>query len=191
MKPLVVSLVKRNAIVCLASILALGGLSLVPREYTPSWIFIPFAFFCGVLWANSILIKQGHPILAVVLTLILVPVMSVPVGILSIPVRRILANRDYVARGYQMMEGCDGSAAGSADAQVYHIKNLLEDATNSPSPDTNLISDLNKGYVLAQEKAKVLGDYCGKAGHVDIHPWKTNWAEINEIIKRSEAKVYQ
>src|SRR5207302_6802202 len=76
-KPLVISLLKRNTLVAAAFVFVLMAVRLVPDRYTPQWIF-PVIFFCGLLWANSILIKRGRPISAAVLSLLLVPILGVP-----------------------------------------------------------------------------------------------------------------
>ena len=90
--------------------------------------------------------------------------------------------RAYEAQGFQMVNGCNGSAAVGADFQVYTIQQRLEEFAKSPVRDTNLIVRLQSALVIAQEKAQVLSGDCRRRGHRENHPWKTNWATINQAL---------
>ena len=104
---------------------------------------------------------------------------------------RQAVERDYKAQGFQMVEGCNGGAANQARFDVYKFDELLQMATNSPRKNSNLFSELKRGNVLAQEEFKVLSADCGKRGHRDTYPWKTNWAEIKQILRTSEEQLYK
>lgn len=100
--------------------------------------------------------------------------------------RRNVAVREYQAQGFEMVEGCNGAAASQADLQVYAMKHQLEEFADSPGGDTNLIAQLQNALVLAQEKARVLGEDCRRRGHCGTHPWKTNWITIKQALTASE-----
>lgn len=187
---LIVKLVKRNAVVALVFLMVMTGIRFVSGGFMTDPLFIGFAFFCSLLWANSIL-RKNHPLLAVLLSLLLIPVFGVPIASGAFLLGRNVAGWEYKARGFQMKVGCNGSAAVGADGEVYQLEELLKMATNSPNADTNIMIELRKGYALAKEKAKVLSGDCAKRGHVDTYPWKTNWSAIRPIIKASEEKLYQ
>jgi hypothetical protein len=190
MKPLIISLLKRNALVALAFVLLLSGLRFVPRGYAPSWVFIPIAFFCSLLWANRLLIKQGYPILAVLLSVLLFPILGFPAGIGSFLLGRSLVEREYEAQGFRMVVGCNGGAANAAAGEVHTLQQRLAEFADSPGADTNVIVQLRNAYVIAQEKARVLSDDCGRRGHCETYPWKTNWAAIKQALTASE-RLYQ
>ncbi len=191
MKPVGISLLKRNALVVVVFVLLLSGLHAVPRAwaYMPPFWLIAMAYFCSLVWANSVLIKQGHPILAVLLSILLLPIMGFPVGIGSMLLSRVLVARAYRAQGLQMVDGCNGGAAVEADGQVYSIQQRLEEFAGSPGVDTNVIVQLQSALVIAQEEARILSDDCARRGHCDTYPWKTNWMAIKQALSASE-KLY-
>jgi hypothetical protein len=124
---------------------------------------------------------------------IIVLVAVVAVGALAVGVRlgwlshrQAVVVRDYAARGFQMVEGCNGGAAVQADGQVYTIKQYLEDFSDATTKDTNVISQLQSALVVAQEKAQVLSEDCRRRGHCDTYPWKTNWATIKQALTAYE-----
>ena len=61
MKPLIVSLLKRNALVAVVFMLLLSGFRVVPRAwaYMPPFLLFALAYFCGLVWANRASIKQA------------------------------------------------------------------------------------------------------------------------------------
>jgi hypothetical protein len=188
MKSLVLSLLKRNALVALGFVLLLSGVRVVPRAwlYMPHFLFIALAFFGGLVWANRVLMKQGRAILAILLSVLLVPILGFPVGIGSALLGRELVRIEYRAQGLEMVDGCNGGAAVEADGQVYAIEQRLHDFADSPGVDTNAIVQLQAALVIAQEKARILSDDCARRGHRDSHPWKTNWAAIKQALTDSE-----
>jgi hypothetical protein len=107
----------------------------------------------------------------------------------SVPLGRKLVVREYQAQGFQMVDGCNGGAANGAHAEVYTLQRRLEDFADSPDLDTNVIVQLKSALAIAQEKERVLSDDCARRGHCGTHPWKTNWAIINEAMTASE-KLY-
>ena len=188
MKPLIFSLIKRNAIVVLALMILLMGFRLMPAGYTPTWLFMAIAllYFGGLLFANSVLTKRGHPFLGILLSLLFVPIFGYPSTIASIVLGRILVERRYTAQGFQMIEGCNGGAANQADDQVRTIERRLQDFKGISNVGTNKIVQLQKAYVIAQEKALVLRNDCRNRGHRHTKPWKTNWATINQVLTATE-----
>jgi hypothetical protein len=101
-------------------------------------------------------------------------------GLLSY--RRSAAAREYEAQGFQMVEGCNGGAAVQADGQVLMIKQYLDDLTYPPVKDTKMVAQLQSALVVAQEKARVLGEDCRRRGHRETFPWKTNWVTIKQAL---------
>lgn len=190
MKPVVVSLLKRNALVILVFVLLLTGLRVVLRGYTPPWLTIPIAFFCGLLWANALLLKRGRPVLTVLLSLLLFPILGFPALIGSILLGRSVVEWEYKVEGFQMVDGCNGAEANRAYFEVHTLEERLAELTNAPSTDNNLIVQLQKVYATAQEKRRVLSDDCARRYHCDTHPWKTNWATIDQALAASE-RVHQ
>ncbi|MGZ4971400.1 MAG: hypothetical protein ACXWDN_01470 [Limisphaerales bacterium] len=96
--------------------------------------------------------------------------------------------RDYKAKGFQMVDGCNGGAAVGADGQVHTIEQRLEQFGDSTNRD--IIVLLQNALVIAKEKARVLDNDCSKRGHRENHPWNTNWATIKEALTASE-KLYE
>jgi hypothetical protein len=186
MKQPVYSLIVRNAIVGGGGLLLMIGYRFVPRGYLPPWLLIPFAFFCAVLWANSILIRRGRPVLGVVLSLFLVPVLGIPAVIVSIPYSRSLIEWQYLAQGFELVHGCNGGAANGAEFDVYKLQERLADLTGTPRAGKNEIAQLQEALALAQEKARVLNDDCGRRGHCDTKPWRASWSRIRQVIDASE-----
>ena len=125
--------------------------------------------------------------------LVVVVVAVVALGALVVAARvgpvlysRAAAVRGYRAQGFQMVDGCNGGAAVQADGQVCTIKQYLEELSDSISKDTNVIARLRSALVLAQEKARVLGEDCRKRGHCDTYPWKTNWVAVSQALTAFE-----
>ena len=96
--------------------------------------------------------------------------------------------REYKAKGFQMVDGCNGGAAVGADGQVHTIEQLLEHFADSTNRD--IIVQPQNALVVAKEEARVLGNDCSKRGHRENHPWSTNWATIKETLTVSE-KLYE
>jgi hypothetical protein len=90
--------------------------------------------------------------------------------------------QEYEAQGLQMVEGCNGGAAVGAQGQVHTINQLLEDFADASERETNIVVQLQSALVIAQEKLRILGDDCRRRGHRDTHPWKTNWATIDQTL---------
>ena len=129
----------------------------------------------------------------IVKTLLIVVAAVVAVGVLAVAVRigpllyhRAVAEREYAAQGLQMVQGCNGGAAVQADGQVMMIKQYLEEFSYSPAKDTNMVAQLQNALVVAQEEARVLSDDCGKRGHCESHPWKTNWIVVSQALTAFE-----
>ncbi len=125
----------------------------------------------------------------VVKKLVIVVVAVVALGVLAVaatfgPVlyRRAAAVREYRARGFQMVDGCNGGAAVQADGQVLMIKQYLEEFSDS----TNMVAQLQSALVVAQEKARVLSEDCRRRGHCDTYPWTTNWTVIKQALTAVE-----
>jgi hypothetical protein len=156
----------------------------------------------------SVRLRGSHPksggarvtvvrrLMRIVKTLVILAVAVAAVGVLALAVRsgslsqrRELAAREYKAQGFQMVDGCNGGAAVEAAGQVFTIKQYLEDFTDSPAKDTNIIVQLQTALVIAQEKAKVLNDDCRRRGHCDTCPWKTNWATIKKALAGAEKEM--
>jgi energy-coupling factor transporter transmembrane protein EcfT len=192
MKPLVTSLLKRNTLVALVFFLLLSGIRAVPRAwvYMPPFLLFMLAYFCSLVWANRVLVRQGHPVLALLLSVVLFPILGFPIGIGSMLFGQALVEAEYSAQGLQMVDGCNGGAAGEADGQVHTLRQRLDDFVGSPGVDTNVIAQLQTALVIAQEKARILSDDCARRGHCETHPWKTNWAAIRPALAASE-KLYQ
>ena len=191
MKSLVISLLKRNALVVLAFMLLLIGIRLVPRGFTLPWLVVPIAFTCGLLWANGILIRRGHPILAVLLSLLLLPIGGLPALIGSFVVGRSLVEWEYKAQGIHMVDGCNGGAANQAYFEIHTLEQRLAELTNSPNADTNVVVQLQKAYLIAEEKERFLSDDCRRRGHCDAFPWKTNWGTIKQALTASDEALNQ
>lgn len=95
----------------------------------------------------------------------------------------------YKGQGFQMVNGCNGGAAVGADGEVHAIEQRLAWLRDTPEANTNVIIQLQKAYILAQEKARILGDDCRRRGHRDTHPWKTNWTTIKQALTASEKEL--
>ena len=193
MRPLITSLLWRNALVALAFTLFLSGRQLVSNIYFPGWLswLIPVTFLFGLLWANGILFKQERPVLAVLLSLALVPLLGLPVAAGSAMFGRALADWRYRTEGLRLVEGCNGGAANQADSEVRTLRRFLEELADTPNADTNEIAHLQEILVLAQDKARVLSDDCRWRGHRGNYPWKTNWSGIRRELKAAEERFYQ
>jgi len=124
-------------------------------------------------------------LLIVVAAVVAVGVLVVAVRIASRSYRRSIAAREYAARGFQVVEGCNGGAAVQADGQVLMIKQYLEEFSDFTT-DPNLVAQLHSALVVAQEKALVLDEDCRRRGHCESHPWKTNWAVIKRVLAAVE-----
>ncbi len=191
MKPLIKSLLWRNALVALAFVLLLSCRQFVPSRFSPPGLFFPIAFFCALLWANGVLIRHNRPIQAALLSMLLFPVLGFPVATASMVVGRALADWRYRTQGVRMVEGCNGGAASQADSEVYALRRLLVELADAPNADTNEIAHLEEILQLAQDKARVLSDDCRWRGHRDSHPWRTNWSTIRRELKAAEERYYQ
>jgi hypothetical protein len=193
MKELITSLLWRNALVALVFVLLLSGLQLVSNLFLPGWLWwlIPIIFFCCLLWANGVLFRQERPILAVSLSLALVPLLGLPVTVGSAAFGEAMADWRYRTQGFRLVEGCNGGAASEAHGQVYTLKQLLAELADTPNASTNEVAHLKTILVLAQEKERVLSDDCRWRGHRDTHPWKTNWSGIRRELKAAEERIYQ
>ncbi len=193
LKDLIKPLLCRNALVSVVFVLALSSLQFVSNIFLPDWLgwAILLAFFCSLLWANGVLFKRQRPILAILLSLGLLPILGFPVSVSSAIVGRALADWRYRTEGYRLVDGCNGGAANQADSDVYALKRLLAELADTPNADTNEIAHLKEILVRAQEKASVLSDDCRWRGHRDTYPWKTNWSGIRRELKAAEERIYQ
>ena len=126
----------------------------------------------------------------VVVAVVAVGALAVAAWLGSVSHRRAVAVREYEAQGFQMVEFCNGGAAGDADTQVRTIKEYLEDFSGDTVKDTNMIAQLQRALVVAQEKATILSEDCRRRGHCHTYPYKTNWAIIQTALKDAEKKLY-
>ncbi len=115
------------------------------------------------------------------------------IGVLTAAVRigpllyhRAVAERGYAAQGLQMVKGCNGGAAVQSDGQVLMIQQYLEELTNFPSGDTNMVFQLQNALLISQEKARLLSNDCRRRGHCETHPWNTNWIAISQALTACE-----
>lgn len=189
MKPLIAPLIKRNAIVAFGFMLLLSVFDLVRVSYTPPWQILPFVLLGGCLWANFPLFKFQRPVLATLMSIVLVFLLWIPVAFGSRLISRTVETRAYQAQGYIMVIGCNGGAAGEASGQIHTIKQDLEILIGDNNTNTQLIAELQRILPIAEEKERVLSADCGKRGHRETYPWKTNWAEIRRVIKASEEEM--
>jgi hypothetical protein len=187
MKVLLLQLMLRNALVALAFMAIFSGLFFLPDAYTPPGLICLAGFLAAFLWANRPLFSEGRPLAAVLLSVLLVPALGYPAMACAALLRRAVLESRYQAEGYRMLEGCNGGAANQADFEVDAFERLLPEFKDTPNVDTNLVQEVQRGYVLAQEKARVLSDDCRFRGHRSTRPWKTNWAEIKHILAAAEA----
>mgnify|MGYP000513037964 CR=1 FL=1 len=118
MKAVILSLLWRNALVGVGFVLMLTSLQLVSNIFLPDWLVwtIPLGLCCGLLWANAVLFKHQRPILAVLLSLGLIPVLGFPASICAAKFGTALADWRYRTQGYRLVEGCNGGAAGQRRA---------------------------------------------------------------------------
>ena len=191
MKGIINLLLIRNVLVALAFMLLLAGFRVVPYASVLPWPLIPIAFFFCLLWANGVLTKRGRPGMAVLLSVLLFPILGFPAAIGSQRMGRRLLERKYEAQGFQMVVGCNGGAAHSADGQVRTIKERLAMFANSPDVNTNVIVQLQSAYVVAQERARIMREDCGWRGHCETFPWKTNWATIKQALTASDKMLFE
>jgi hypothetical protein len=187
MKALILQLLLRNALVALAVMAVFSGLFFLPDAYTPPWLICLLGLLGAFLWANGPLYRQGYPFVAVLLSVLFVPGLGYPAASGAALFRRAIQESSYRSEGYRMLEGCNGGAANQADIEVDAFERLLTEFKDTPNVDTNLVRELQRGCVLAQEKARVLSDDCRFRGHRHTKPWKTNWAEIKHILAAGEA----
>lgn len=159
--------------------------------FTPPWQVLMFALFFGFLWANLPLIKSGRLIPAILLSLLLVSLLGIPASMGARLLNRPVEEMAYAARGFKMVSGCNGGAAVGADGDVRTIEQQLEILSDDQSMNAILISQLRSVQAMAKEKARVLSEDCGKRGHRENHPWKTNWAEIRQVIRASETEMFK
>ena len=185
MKPLLTSLIKRNALITSALVLLLTSLRLLPDRYPPPWVFLVI-FFGGLFWANSILIKRGRPLSAVLLSLLLVPILGVPAGIASFVLSLSLVEWEYKTRGLQIVYGCNALVAETAYFDEFMVNERLTELTNSPHADTSQMTRLREAYATAQERVRILNEDCRRRGHCNSHLWKTNWVTIKEALAAND-----
>jgi hypothetical protein len=190
-KELIKSLLWRNTIVGVVSVFMLSSLQLVSNIFLPDWLrwAVLLAFFCSLLWANGVLFKQQRPILAVLLSLSLVPILGFPASLSSAIVGRALADRRYRTEGFRLVDGCNGGAANQADSEVRSLRQLLAELADTPNADTNEIAHLKEILTRAQEKAQVLSDDCRWRGHRGNYPWKTNWSGIRRELEAAKKRL--
>lgn len=163
-------------------------LRLGPRELVPPWVWVVnlFVFLAGLFWANAILTKRNHPVWAALLTLLLVPILGIPIGIGSIWISRCLAEWNYKTHGVVMVEGCNAAAANNAAFEADALVQRLAALSNNPAANSNQLAQLRDARALAQEQARFLDNDCFKRGHCENHPWKTNWAVISKTLTNFE-----
>ena len=191
MKALVISLIKRNAIVALAFSVLLTGLRLACCGYAPLWILTWIVFFCGLRWVNGVLSQQGRQASATLLSLLLVPILGFPVVVASFRVSERLVGWKYNAQGLRLVEGCNAAAANMARFDLFDLDARLTKLKDSPGGDSNQIVRLQAAYSVAQEKFRILSDDCSRRGHRDNHPWKTDWGTIRQAFAASEQGLHQ
>ena len=125
-------------------------------------------------------------LIIVVVAALAVAALAVAARLGSLSHRRSVAVREYEARGFQMVEGCNGGAAVQADGQILMIKQYLENFSDATAKDTNMVAQLQSALVVAQEKDRVLREDCRRRGHCEMYPWKTNWATIKQALTAVE-----
>lgn len=186
MKQLLASLVRRN----LLATLAVPGILAVLRSGHGHWglsaicmLIFAFGLF---LWANWLLVKRGHPIIAVLLSLMLTPVVEFSAGVGLHVLGRNLVEREYASQGLQLMQGCNAAAANQAEFRLFAIDDRLAELTNAPDVNAQQILQLRAARIVAQEAARVTSEDCRRRGHCDSHPWKTNWAAVKLALEDSD-----
>ncbi|MGZ5527848.1 MAG: hypothetical protein ACXWJB_04180 [Limisphaerales bacterium] len=182
------SLFKRNISVGVVAILTLSFDHLWAVLYLPPWQLLALLIFCCFCWANAPLFKAGYRLSAFVLSAILVILAGVPGGTLSILLSKYMADRDYSKNGFQIVEGCNGAAANSAENDVYQLQRAMDQLNDSRN--TNILLQLKAAQMLAKEKANVLDADCRKRGHRENHPWKTNWSGIKQTLAAADKIIY-
>ena len=189
MSPLARLLLTRNAVVALAYVALLTALRFVHFRNDPFTVLL-VAFFLSLLWANLPVAKQ-HWSLAILLSLVLLPVLGYPIAIGSFLLDRTLADCKYKARGFQMVSGCNGGAANSAEFEIHEIDERLERLAGIPGVDTNVIIKLRNLRPIVQEKVRVLDEDCATRGHCENHPWKTNWSGIRQTLDLADHELFK
>lgn len=188
MKTPILPLILRNGIVAAIFLcLLVAGSVFFSFKYIPRGFPVLLLLLTGVIWANIPLIKR-RPILAIVLSLILVPTLAALCSIFAFPLSRSFAERSYRARGFQLVNGCNGGAANGADGQVHTLKMYLADLAEEN--DTNDVANLQMALKVAEEKARILGEDCARRGHCENKPWKTNWVVVKETLSAYEEKLF-
>ena len=186
MKTLAASLLQRNALVFFIFLVLLTILRLTPHTLVSSPIIILVVFCGSLIWVNLILVKRGHPFMSVFLSLLLIPIMGIPIGLCSSLISRQLEEWRYERHGIQLVQGCNLAAANTAEFDIYALNNRLSELTNSPVANSNKISLIQNVLPQAQERARILDEDCAWRGHRDSHPWKTNWIAIKQALAASE-----
>jgi hypothetical protein len=121
-------------------------------------------------------------LIIVLLGVAAVGVLAVTAWLASMSHRRAAAVRQYEAQGFQMVKGCNGTAALNAGNQVRMLKRYLEDFADFSAKETNVFAQLRLALVVAQEKARVLNEDCRRRGHCETYPWTTNWAVVKRAL---------
>jgi hypothetical protein len=191
MSPLARSLLTRNAVVALAFVALLTGLRFVPFRYNLPFPVLLVAFSLSLLWANMPLARQHRWPLAVLLCLVLLPALGYPIAISSFLLDRTLADCNYMAHGFQMVSGCNGAAANSAEFEIHELDERLEQLAGTPGVDTNVIIKLRILRPVVQEKVTVLDEDCATRGHCEDHPWKTNWSGTRKTLDLADQELFK
>lgn len=124
--------------------------------------------------------------MSVILSLLLVPIMGIPIGLSSSLISRQLEEWKYERHGIQLVQGCNLAAANTAEFDIYALTNRLNKLTAFPVANSNKISLIKNAIPLAQERVRLLDEDCAWRGHRDSHPWKTNWIAIKKALTASE-----
>ena len=111
-------------------------------------------------------------------------------GLWLVPSERARIESGYKARGFKLVDGCNGGAANEAVGQVHTIELRLEALADSKLTNSNVNVRLQEAYTLAQEKARILRDDCRMRGHRENKPWKTNWITIRQALTASEELLW-
>ncbi len=183
------SLFKRNAIAAVFFVLALALTRSCPQLYFLPWQAIAAMVVCGFFWANIPLYRAGKRVVAILVSIALPTLVGIPGMSIAIAFSKFESAMEYRAKGFQLVSGCNGGADNSATFELKQLDDYIErlgDAKN-----TNLLAQLQSVRVIAKEKAKVLNADCGKRGHREDHPWKTNWVGIKKTLAAAEKVIYE
>jgi hypothetical protein len=182
------TLFKRNAVVAIILVFALAVIRALPPAYMPPWQALALLLLCSLFWANLPLYKAGHRLRSLVLSVILVPLISIGAMPIAMPLGNFISAQQYRAEGLQLVNGCNGAAANSAYFEVQKLGEYVERL--SDPKNTNLLAQLQSVRIVAEEKLKILNADCSRRGHRENHPWRTNWSEIKATLTNAEYAIF-